>query len=358
MNKRLLTTKYYVAFAFVLMTSLPAQAADVYVPRNSVGESWGSTEGLTQFRGTPSRSYYGTGPIRDQYQIGWRYPEQPMCAKSDGKRWCGSGWTGQPAVWRRPDGKLEIIVGTYDRAVHFIDYETGKDLRKPFPTGDIIKGSVTIDPNGFPLLYFGSRDNKYRILSLQGQEAKQLWALDAKDGVPETKWNNDWDGNSSVVNDHLVFGGENSWFYTWKLNRGYNGNGQIQVDPKPVVRMRGWNKELLRNVGDNNVSIESSVALYESRAYFTNSGGRVVGIDLDKVDNLEAKIVFDFWMGDDVDASPMVDQDGMLYIAAEYERFLSRAREVGQLVKLNPYRPENPLEWKVDIQDKAQGKGG
>ena len=35
------------------------------------------------------------------------------------------GWTGQPAVWERPDGKTELIFGAYDRALHFVDAETG-----------------------------------------------------------------------------------------------------------------------------------------------------------------------------------------------------------------------------------------
>jgi hypothetical protein len=65
------------------------------------------------------------------------------------------GWTGQPAVWVRPDGVTELAVGTYDRKVHFLDAKTGQPTRTPFPTGDIIKGSVTIDPDGFPLLYTG-----------------------------------------------------------------------------------------------------------------------------------------------------------------------------------------------------------
>lgn len=341
-----------------LFLSFSALAVDVYVAPSSVGQPWGETEGFLQFRGNPTRTWYGQGPLADSYEVDWRYPKKAMCAVSDGKSWCGSGWTGQPAIWKRPDGKMEIVVGTYNRSVHFIDFETGEPLRKPFKTGDIIKGSVTIDPNGFPLVYFGSRDNKYRILSLQNEEAEQLWALDAKDGVPETIWNNDWDGNSSVVNDHLIFGGENGWFYTWKLNRQFDSKGQVSVTPEIQVRMRGWNKELLQNVGDRNASIESSVALFESRVYMANSAGRILGVDLKNVTDLLPEIVFDFWMGDDVDATPMVDSDGFVYVAAEYERFLKQARDVGQLVKLNPYDKENPIVWKIDVRTGNNKVGG
>lgn len=341
-----------------MTVSLSAMALDVYVAPSSVGQPWGETEGLLQFRGNPTRTWYGQGPLADAYEVEWRYPKKAMCASSDGKTWCGSGWTGQPAIWKRPDGKMEIIVGTYDRSVHFIDFETGEALRKPFKTGDIIKGSVTIDPNGYPLVYFGSRDNKYRILSLAGAEAEEIWALDAKDGVPYTIWNNDWDGNSSVVNDHLIFGGENGWFYVWKLNRAKDDQGKVNVKPEIQARMQGWNDELIKKVGDRNASIESSVALFESRVYMTNSAGRVIGVDLKNVKDLLPEVVFDIWMGDDVDATPMVDNDGFLYVAAEYERYLKQARDMGQLVKFNPYDKENPIVWKVDVRASDKKVGG
>ncbi len=79
-----------------------------------------------------------------------------MCGSSSvggvSSQWCGSGWTGQPVVWERPDGITEVIFGAYDKAVHFLDADTGEELRPSFLTGDIIKGSVTLDPDGFPLL--------------------------------------------------------------------------------------------------------------------------------------------------------------------------------------------------------------
>lgn len=365
MKKQNLYEAFLSAFAlFIILlgvhspSALAQQSLDIYVSPQSVGQPWGRAEGLLQFRGNPTRTWYGDGTLANNYQVGWRYPDRSaLCAISDKKQWCGSGWTGQPAIWRRPDGRLEVVVGTYDRGVHFIDFETGRPLRKPFRTGDIIKGSVTLDPDGFPLLYFGSRDNKYRIVSLQGAEAEELWSLDAKDGVPYTIWNNDWDGNASVVNDHLIFGGENGWFYTWKINRQVVG-GKVKVRPEIRARMPGWNPDLLKKTGDRNASIESSVAIYESIVYLANSAGRVLGLNLKNVKDLTPEIVFDFWVGDDVDASPVVDEDGMLYIAAEYERFLPRARDVGQLIKFNPYDSQNPLVWKVDVREGNRKVGG
>ena len=75
--------------------------------------------------------------------------------QSGEKTWCGTGWTGQPAVFER-QGKTWVVFGAYDYAVHFLDAATGRELLPSFRTGDIIKGSVTVDPDGFPLVYTGS----------------------------------------------------------------------------------------------------------------------------------------------------------------------------------------------------------
>jgi outer membrane protein assembly factor BamB len=323
-----------------------------------VGEPYAKgVKGLTMFRGNPTRTWYGTGPLPEEKPaVLWRYPDKPMCSESTAlgvtKTWCGSGWTGQPVVWERPDGITEVIVGTYDRSVHFINAETGKATRRPFPTGDIIKGSVALDPDGYPLLYFGSRDNRLRIVALDREEPTELWSLDAY-SAPQRMWNDDWDGNPIVHDDYLLEGGENSWFYTFKLNRAYDSAGRVKVTPQKLVEMPGWTDELLKALPDKIVSIESSVALDGNKAYFTNSGGLVTGVDLTHVKANIAKVFFRFWTGDDVDATPVVDQDGMLYIAAELERHLPRAQEVGQLIKLNPNRPNDPIEWRVHVPGRA-----
>lgn len=326
-----------------------------YVGPEAVGQPWGEN-GLRQFRGNTTHTYYGAGKVPLDPQVQWRFPDEAMCSQSSvggkAKTWCGSGWTGQPAVWERPDGVTEIIVGTYDRAVHFIDAETGERTRPDFMTGDIIKGSVTIDPDGYPLLYFGSRDNKLRVLALDREVPTELWALDAN--VVPIVWNNDWDGNPSIVNDVLFEGGENSWFFAVKLNRQYVG-GEVSVDPKILAKVPGYTDELIERTG-RNVSIENSVAVFDDRVYFGNSGGRLVGLDITDLDDGEAPIVFDLWLGEDIDASIVVDEEGMLYVGVEYEYDRARGREVGQLVKINPYVAVDdpftstaPIVWSVDV---------
>ena len=331
------------------------------VPGSTVGEPWGTTRGITMFRGNPTRTFYGSGPLPDDPPaVAWTYPARAMCGSSVvggvSSQWCGTGWTGQPVVWERPDGVTEVIFGAYDKAVHFVDAVTGEDTRQPFGVGDIINGSVTLDPDGYPLLYFGGRENKLRVVALDREPVEELWSLDAS--AVSGMWNNDWDGNPVIVDDYLYEGGENSWFFVIELNRGTGADGRVTVEPQVAFSMPGWTDELVARLG-RNMSIESSVAAFDRRVYFTNSGGRVVGVDLDlALAGADDPVVFDYWVGDDADASPVVDEDGMLYVAVEYERGNERSREVGQLVKLDPYSVGDPRLWGVEVLPDGVGDGG
>lgn len=324
-----------------------------------VGHPWGSVDGLTMFRGNPTRTYYGTGPMPEDPQVLWRFPDSPMCGNSpvggEDKVWCGSGWTGQPAVWDRPDGITEIIFGAYDKNIHFLDAATGERTRPDFPMGDIIKGSVTLDPDGYPLLYTGSRDPRFRIIALDRDVPTGLWALDA--ASVNGMWNNDWDSNPVIVDDVLFEGGENSWWFAIKLNREYDETGLVMISPEVLFEMPVFTDELVGAVGRQQ-SVEGSTAVFEGTAYFGNSAGRIVGVDVSHVADGAAEVVFDYWMGDDVDATVVVDGEGMLYVAAEVDLATRRAAEVGQIVKLDPSRPDDPLVWSVDVPGSAKGGGG
>jgi len=328
----------------------PAKYAGFSDPAG-VGKPYGTkVSGLLTFRGNPTRSYFGTGPaLRTKPTQLWRFPQSgSLCHESTDEKgtrlWCGSGWTGQPAVFER-DGRTWIVFGAYDGKIHFLDANSGERILPDFPTGDIIKGSVTIDPDGFPLVYSGSRDNYYRVIAIDRGKPVELWKL-AAHAVSPTKWNDDWDGAGLVIDDYLFEGGENSQFHIVKLNRGYDASGKVTVKPKLVFNAPGWDSELLKGIGDQMVSIENSVAIYQDTVYFANSGGLVQGWDVSGLrTGKKPTRVFRFWTGDDTDASVTVDADGFLYVGSEFERGNARARQVGQMMKLDPRKPDNPLVW-------------
>jgi outer membrane protein assembly factor BamB len=318
--------------------------------------------GLTTFRGNASRNYYGEGPLPKEPEILWRYPATgAMCSLSsegaETREWCGTGWTGQPNVVE-VDGVTQVRFGAYDRAVHILDGETGEELYSPFVTGDLIKGTVTSDPDGFPLLYTGSRDNNYRVLSLdRGPVPVELFALHAST-APQPMWNDDWDGSGLVIDDYLLEGGENSWFYVVKLNRRYGPDGLVRVNPKIKAMIPGFDDQLLSELGDGEVSIENSVAFRDGVVYFANSGGLVQGWDMSEIldGGDRFRRVFRFWTGEDTDASLVLDDDGYIYVASELERYSARGQSVGQLMKLDPRARNDPLVWSLPIPGRPEDK--
>lgn len=331
---------------------------DGWVDPASSGAAWsrlGAVDGLLTFRGNPTRSFYGQGPVPQSPSIQWTF--QIGCSNSSvggqPKNWCGSGWTGQPAVFRPPAGAPNdpsgadqwwLAFGGYDREVNFLDPATGAEIYPAYATDDIIKGSITIDPDGFPLMYTGSRDNNFHVVAIDRPSPEALWKLDAE-AVQPTKWNNDWDGSALIIDDYLFEGGENSRFFIVKLNRTIGADGLVAVDPEIVFSAQGWDDELTAAVGGN-VSIENSVAISGNTVYFANSGGLVQGWDITDLDaGGEPTRTFRFWTGDDTDATIVIDDEGMLYVGSQYERGNSRSQELGQVIKLDPSNPDDPVVW-------------
>lgn len=339
------------------LTQIPADPVGSFVNPASSGRMWSATvPGILTFRGNPTRSYYGRGPVPTAPGVRWFYPPSGgMCSSSsvggESKTWCGSGWTGQPGVFER-DGRTWVVFGAYDRAVHFMDGETGEEILPPIKTGDIIKGSVTIDPDGYPLVYSGSRDGFYHLFAIDRDgRAEELWKLSAR-AVSPTLWNDDWDGAGLVLDDFLFIGGENSQFHAVKLNRSYGADGRVVVDPQLVFNTPSWDQQVIDDLAGNRakeMSIENSVAVSGDVVYWANSGGLVMGWDVGPLRDGGTPVqTFRFWTGDDTDASIVIDPDGFLYVAVEYERGNKRSEEVGQLMKLDPSKPDDPLVWKYD----------
>jgi outer membrane protein assembly factor BamB len=167
-------------------------------------------------------------------------------------------------------------------------------------------------------------------------------------------WNDDWDSNPVVIDDMLYVGGENSWWFAVKLNRGYDDDGNVTVDPKVVYEIPAWTPELQETFGRQH-SVENSTVVFDQRAFFATSAGRVVGVDLADIEAGDGRIVFDFWNGDDTDATMSIDAQGFLYVVSHGDTAKTsntaarRVREVGDLVKLDPNKPDDPIVWSAHI---------
>ena len=86
--------------------------------------------------------------------------------------------------------------------------------------------------------------------------------------------------------------------------------GWSRWNPEIVYQMPAWSDELYDLLGRQQ-SVENSTAVFEDKAYFATSAGRVVGVDVSDVENGNAEVFFDFWMGDDIDSTITIDADGL-----------------------------------------------
>jgi outer membrane protein assembly factor BamB len=357
----------------------PTEPGDVRIPGSFYGPINVTFEGLTTFRGNASRTYYGEGPVPDNPDILWKFG--PMTGRSTNlgstTTWTGTGWTGQPCIFER-DGKTWVVFGAYDYKIHFLDAATGERLLPDFKGGDIFKGSVVVDPDGYPLIYMGSRDNKWRIIAIDRAEPTELFNLDS-DKLPKGIWNDDWDASVIIRNDFAFQACENGHFYILKLNRGYDAEGKVTVDPTMVLDFVGWTQTLLANIGSRDVGIENSPCLIGDRLYFSNSGGLVTCLDvsatMEELEEGEAPaegaeaypVVFQYWTGEDTDATIVADEQGYIYVCQHSDNdrqsktATQRAKAVGQIVKLDPRMAEageDPIVWSQAARVPAGGEYG
>ncbi len=356
-----------------------SEPGDVRVAGTFYGPLQTSFEGLTTFRGNASRTYYGEGPVPKNPEVLWKFGPMRGTSTNLGETttWTGTGWTGQPCIFER-DGKTWVVYGAYDYKIHFLDAVTGERLLPDFKGKDIFKGSVTVDPDGYPLIYMGCRDNDWRVIAIDRAEPTELFDLDA-DELPGRIWNDDWDSSALIRNDYAFEGGENGHFYIVKLNRAYGSDGKVTVDPEIVLDYKGWTQTLLANIGSKDVGIENSPCVVGDRLYFSNSGGLVTCLDVSATlrplapGEAPAKgidaypVVFQYWTGEDTDATIVADEQGYIYVcqhsdsARQSSKSKKRAAAVGQIIKLDPRKmggDEDPIVWSVPVTVVSGGEAG
>lgn len=291
--------------------------------------NYSDLKGITCFRGNNMRdsSSYGTADIKEEkLQILWK--------KDIGSidEWSGVGWNGQPSIvqWdknilkdmninaekKSKEDLKEVLYATLDGNVYFLDLEDGKETRQKLNIGAPIKGSLTVDPRGIPLLYVGQGINKngnkavnfaYRIFSLT--DFKKLYEIKGNDSFAKRTWGA-FDSTLLVdkINDTFIVGGENGLIYTGKLNTKYE-SGRIEVNPK-LTRYR------YDVPGKNKRGIENSVAIYNNYGYFADNDGILQCLDLN---NLKPMWALD--INDDTDSTIVLEKKDTLnlYTACEVD---------------------------------------
>jgi len=284
-------------------------------------EPYSLVEGVLTFRGSHMRTApaFGVCPVAPKkLKLIWTFKTalaSPHAPPED--NWGGgAGWTGQPALVRWPDSIkavmnlkekfkskpdfVEVIQASLDGKVYFLDLETGEPTRPPLDIQNPIKGSVSIDPRGYPLLYVGqgipeSGRIGYRIFSLI--DGKLLYFLPGIDTLAPLRWGAfDASGVVNRVTDVFFITGENGLFYALKLNTKFSPEKKT-ISIKPEVLKYRYKVKGIRRRG-----IESSPAFYKNIAYFADNAGVIQALDVQTMTPL-----WYFLSGDDVDASLVIE---------------------------------------------------
>ena len=317
-------------------------------------------EGVTTFRGNNYRDSAAYGNIPDdpeELEIAW------SVAVSQIDDWGGVGWTGQCAIVRWPEevvrimnvredkkgGPLtEVIYATLDGRVYFLDLYDGQATRPAINIGAPIKGSVTVDPRGYPLLYVGqgipeanghSVDIGTRIFSLIDQQL--LFFLDGDDSFAQRSWYA-FDAAPLVdgKTDTMLQVGENAILYLVKLNTDYDPEaGTISIDPKV-------DRYVFRSRVSDQPGMENSLAVYNDYGYFVDNSGLLQCVDLNTLTCVWAGDT-----GDDTDATIVLEEEAdgtvALYTATEREHSASYD-ENAYLRKINALTGE--MLWKLPVK--------
>lgn len=256
--------------------------------------AYNKVEGITTFRGNNYRdtAFYGKLDVNEK-----KLSKIWTAGIGQTDNWTGVGWNGQPSIikwdskvrsqmnlydnFKNKEDFVEVIYGTLDSHIHFYDLETGESSRPSIKVPSSIKGSITIDPRGYPLLYVGQGINAvsgdpveygYRIFSLVTGE--ELYFINGRDKFAYIGWGA-FDGNPLIdtKNDTLILPGENGIIYISKLNTNYDEiNGTISINPN-TTKYRYL-------VNGKAGGMENSLTIYKNFAYFANNNGNVQCLDL------------------------------------------------------------------------------
>ena len=294
--------------------------------------------GITTFRGNNFRNLaaWGTAGIEEErLEIRYHFNVGQMsrigvidcaaagCTEEDCtevhqgvvRRWTGVGWSGQPAIvqWdievqrlmniypekRERTDLIEVIYGALDGYIYFFDLKTGQPTRDRISVGNPVKGGVTVDPRGYPILYVGQGDLMvgsrfgYYIYSLL--DGSEIFFIDGHDSFSRRRWGA-FDGNPvfDSANDRMILPGENGVIYSIKLNTAFDRvAGTLSIDP--VISR-------YRHTGSRVLGTENSPAAFSYFAFFSDNSGIIQCLDLR---TLEPVWMFD--AGDDTDASLVLE---------------------------------------------------
>ena len=334
----------------------------------SPGE-YAKLEGVTCFRGNNYRDSagYGTADIKlGKLKKVWSAKNGFI------DTWTGTGWNGQPSIvkWspevknlmniypakKKKDDLKEVIYATLDGYIYFFDLDDGKPTRPPINVGSPHKGSVVIDPRGYPLLYAGQGIPEiagkkipigYRIYSLIDQ--KQLYFINGMDPDTFRYWGA-FDSGALIdaATDTFIECGENGIIYSGKLNTVFNPKKRtISIKPDLV-------KYRYKSPFGTKIGVENSPVIYKHYIYFADNSGLFQCVDLNTM-----KPVWIRNVTDDTDSTAALEESEkgvFVYTACEVDH--QGANGASYIRKLDALTGKLLWEKKVDCFYDSNTNGG
>ena len=338
-------------------------------------------DGVTAFRGDAFRgnAAFGQANIKlNEMVIAWEAPLGGLETVDSGILY-GAGWTGQPAIVRWPgdiraamnlyddmkrdEDLTEVILAAQDGKIHFLRLEDGEPTRDVIDIGFPLKGSVSVSPDGVPMLSVGQAISNlpgkrgnigFHLLSLL--DGSTLHFINGRRSDINTQYstNGAFDGSAlfDPDSDHVVIAGENGLLYTVKLNTEfYPTAAKLSVEPQTVTL-----KSKAADEYSSLVSVEGSVAMYGKYVYLADTYGFLRCVDTDTM-----RTVWSIDAGDNTDATPALgfDPDGSLGLYTGTTRF-TRVAEDGYAVirRLDALTGREIWSRKVAVQYNSRQQSG
>jgi outer membrane protein assembly factor BamB len=302
-----------------------------------------------------TRNYYGDS-APSQLAILWKHKLGGGSTKvgAEVRIWKGAGWTGQPLLVAI-NGKKYLIQGAYDHHLKKIDAKTGM-LVWQYKYDDVIKGTGTLWLNrkadslkNFCVILQGSRAGKsiystnvpsYRAISLFTGE--ELWRLNS---IKTDSYSRDVDASALLVNDTAYIGLENGIFAIFDPNPTQASIQKGMLQPKIYKDTDTLYLKSDQAEHGGNLVTEGSPTLLRNRIYIASGSGHIWGYNLD-TDSID----WDYFIGSDIDGSPVVTEDSCLLVTIEKQHIKGQ----GGVLKLDPQKkPKDAVEWFFPTEDKS-----
>ena len=348
--------------------------------------------GVFTFRGDNFRrnAAFGTVDVKKaQLTVAWKSPIGSLRTKDYGTLY-GVGWTGQPAIvkWtkevremmnlneekKNATGLREVIFAAQDGKIYFLDLKDGTATREPISVGFPLKGSVSVDAMGRPLLAAGQGisilPNKQGSIGTHvynlntGKEAFFINGRKSSTQSVSTA-NGAFDGTALFLydNDAMIIAGENGLLYTVDLNSKFtypNVDNPTAVGSMEVNQAVTTLKTKSSGEKDTQTGVEASVAMYDKYVYMADTYGIVRCVD---TESMRTAWAFDNGDNTDIIALDMEGRNGVsLYTGNTcYSRLKGTKKNPDKEVsirKLNALTGE--VLWSCQVQcayDKDQLSG-